>query len=149
MKISQKGLNLIKHFEGLKLNAYQCSAKVWTIGYGSTFFLDGSAVKQFDKLPSESAAEKLLQLTVHKFESGVLKLIGSAKISQNQFDALVCFAFNVGLRNLNVSTLLKRVKENPNNPAIRAEFLRWNKAGGKILNGLTRRRIAEADLYFS
>lgn len=149
MNISNKGLSLIKEFEGLRLNAYLCSAGVPTIGYGSTFYPNGGKVKMGDKLNDEKEAEFLLHKTVERFENGVNRLLDKTSVTQSQFDALVSFAFNLGLGNLEKSTLLRKVKTNPNDPSIADEFLRWNKAGGKVLAGLTRRREAEAKLYFA
>lgn len=147
MNISNKGLSLIKEFEGLRLNTYLCSAGVPTIGYGSTFYPNGDKVKMGDKLNDEKEAEFLLHKTVERFEKGVNRLLDKTSVTQSQFDALVSFAFNLGLGNLEKSTLLRKVKANPNDPSIADEFLRWNKAGGKVLAGLTRRREAEAKLY--
>lgn len=148
MNISNKGLSLIKEFEGLRLNAYLCSAGVPTIGYGSTFYPNGDKVKIGDKLNDEKEAEFLLHKTVERFEKGVDRLLDKTSVTQSQFDALVSFAFNLGLGNLEKSTLLRKVKANPNDPSIADELLRWDKAGGKVLAGLTRRREAEAKLYF-
>ena len=147
MKVNSKGIQLIKTFEGCLLNAYLCPAKVWTIGYGSTQYLDGKPVKPGDKITQQQAEELLID-TVNIFAQGVEKLI-KVELNDNQFSALVSFAFNLGIGNLQKSTLLKKVNENPNNHMIRTEFAKWNKAGGKVLNGLTRRRNAESQLYFS
>lgn len=149
MKLSAKGLSLIKEFEGLRLTAYLCSAGVPTIGYGSTFYPNGDKVKLGDKLNSEGEAEFLLSKTTEKFIDGVNRLLGSTEVSQPQFDALVSFAFNIGLGNIEKSTLLRKVKANPNDVSIADEFLRWDKAGGKVVNGLKIRRRKEAELYFS
>lgn len=147
MKVNSKGIQLIKTFEGCLLNAYLCPAKVWTIGYGSTQYLDGKPVKPGDKITQQQAEELLID-TVNIFAEGVSKLI-KVELNDNQFSALVSFAFNLGIGNLQKSALLKKVNENPNNHMIRTEFAKWNRAGGKVLNGLTRRRNAESQLYFS
>ena len=146
MKISQIGKDLIIHFEGEKLTAYLCSAGVPTIGIGSTFYEDGSKVKLGDKITKERS-RKLFDAIADKFSSQVFKEL-KKPVKQQQFDALVSFAFNVGMGNFRKSTLLKKVNANPNDATIRNEFLKWNKAGGKVLNGLTKRREAEAKLYF-
>ena len=146
MKLNKAGKDLIKSFEGCKLVAYQCSAGKWTIGYGNTFFENGEAVKPGDRITQEKADE-LFELIVSNFESKVDKLIKTI-LTENQFSALVSFCYNVGENNLAKSTLLKKINFNPNDPSIRAEFMKWNKAGGKVLNGLVRRREAEAKLYF-
>jgi lysozyme len=149
-----KGIPIIRKYEGLKLNAYECPASVplppsrkfWTIGYGSTFYENGSRVQQGDKITLDRA-DRLLFHTVGKFEAQVRNLVKS-QLNDNQFGALTSFAFNVGAGALQKSTLLKKVNANPNDQTIRAEFMRWNRAGGRVLNGLTRRRQEEADLYF-
>ena len=146
MKLNEAGKTLIKSFEGLKLTAYKCSANKDTIGYGNTFYEDGTPVKPGDKITKERA-ESLFELIAAEFESKV-KQLNLPVLSDNQFSALVSFAYNAGLTNLVKSTLFRKVRANPNDPTIRDEFMKWNKAGGKVLNGLTRRRQAEADLYF-
>ena len=148
MKLDKKGYDLIANFEGLVLKPYLCSAGVPTIGYGSTFYENGVKVKLTDKPITKERADQLLVNTADKFALKVAELIKS-KVSQNQFNALVSFAFNVGLTALEKSTLLRLVNINPNDGNIAKEFLRWNKAGGKVLTGLTNRRIKESSLYFT
>jgi len=146
--ISKKGVDLIKSFEGLRLKPYLCSAKVPTIGYGNTFYENGSKVTLKDEAITEARATELLEWSLKKFEQYVDSYCIDS-INQNQFDALVSFCYNLGPANLKSSTLLKKVNKDPNDPTIRAEFMKWNKAGGRALVGLTRRREAEANLYFS
>lgn len=141
MRTSQAGINLIKQFESLRLEAYRCPAGIWTIGYGHT-----AGVRRGDRI-DERKAEQLLTDDLRQFEDVVNRECPG--INQNQFDALVSFTFNVGTGNFQKSTLLKCVKANPLNVNIRYEFSRWNKANGTVLSGLIRRRKAEADLYFS
>ena len=141
MKTSYKGIALIKDFEGLRLGAYYCSAGVLTIGYGHT-----GGVKEGD-LITEQKAEQLLQDDLKKFENGVLRLV-RVPLNQNQFDALVSFAFNLGVGNLGKSTLLKMLN-NRDYKGAAGQFVRWNKAGGKELAGLTRRRLAESAMFLS
>jgi lysozyme len=148
VKISTRGLDLIKSFEGLVLTPYVCSGGVATIGYGNTFYENGKRVTMRDRRITEARAHELLLFSLVSFEQHVDSFCVDT-ITQNQFDALVSFCYNVGPSNLRNSTLLKKVNANPNDPTIRAEFLRWNRAGGRPLAGLTRRRTAEADLYFS
>jgi lysozyme len=147
MKVNNLGIDLMHFFEGCKLEAYQCSAKVWTIGWGNTFYENGTPVKQGDKI-TQDRADSLFVFVANKFADEIKKLI-KTNLSENQFSALVCFAYNVGTGNLAKSTLLKKVNANPNDATIANEFLRWNKAGGKELLGLTRRRTAESKLYFT
>jgi lysozyme len=147
MKVNKLGIDMMHHFEGCKLQAYQCSAKVWTIGWGNTYYQDKRPVKQGDKVTQDQANE-LFEMVMNEFAIEVRKAL-TKEVSENQFSALVCFAYNVGIGNLKKSTLLKKVNVNPNDETIAAEFAKWNKAGGKVLNGLVRRRKAEADLYFT
>ena len=148
MRLDKKGYDLIKSFEGLSLKPYKCSAGVPTIGYGSTYYENGIKVQMSDAPITGARAEILLKNVADRFAQKVANLI-KKPITQNQFNALVSFAFNVGSGALASSTLLKLVNENPNNAMISKEFLKWNKAGGKAVQGLTNRRIKESALYFS
>lgn len=147
MKPSSKCFDLIKREEGLRLDAYLDQVGVPTIGYGNTFFPDGKKVQIGNKI-TKDFAEAMLQTTVTRFAEAVAGLI-KKPVNQNQFDALVSFAYNVGTAALSKSTLLKFVNANPDEPMIRGEFQKWIKAGGRILPGLVRRRKNEADLYFT
>lgn len=146
--ISQKVLNIIKESEGLYLHPYKCPAGVWTIGYGLTFYPDGKPVTRNDPPITKDQAEQFLLTAVGKFSSQVRKLVTS-KININQLSALTSFAYNVGIGALKGSTLLRKVNANPNDPTITDEFRKWNKASGKVLPGLTKRREKEAEAYFS
>jgi len=146
MKPSQQCYDLIKSFEGLSLKAYLDPIGIPTIGYGSIRHPNGDRVRMGDKITLQQAGEYLAH-EVKEFADMVSML--APNINQSQFDALVSFAFNLGSGNLRASTLLKKVRNNPADPTIRQEFLKWNRAGGQVLRGLTRRRKAEADLYFS
>ena len=148
MNISKTGIQLLKDFEGLRLNAYKCSAGVPTIGYGSCFYPDKSNVKMGDVLRDKEEAEVLLVNTLKDYDIYVSKYTKSVKLTQHQFDALVCFAFNVGLGNLSKSTLLKKVLANPNDETIPSEFAKWNRGCGVVLQGLVKRRKKEGELYF-
>ena len=147
-KASQKGLDLIKRFEGLELKPYKCPAGIPTIGYGNTYYPSGSKVKLTDPAITKEKAEELLKFLLGSYEKDVDSFCRD-DINQNQFDALVSFAYNCGPRSLKSSTLLKKVNTNPKDVTIADEFMMWNKAGGHVLVGLTKRRQAEADLYFS
>ena len=148
MKIDKRGLDLIKEFEGLRLSPYLCSANVPTIGYGNTFYENGTKVKMTDPPITRQRADALLVLIADRFASQVFNLI-KKPVTQNQFNALVSFAFNIGLAGLSRSTLLRLVNNNPNDGNIAKEFLRWNRAGGRVVQGLTNRRIKESALYFT
>lgn len=147
-KTGEKGIALIKSFEGFKSKPYLCPSRVATIAYGATFYPDGRKVTLSDPPINEAQGTDLLKSMLVTFEKYVDSYCVDT-VNQNQFDALVSFAYNVGVANLKSSTLLKKVNINPNDPTIRLEFNKWNKGGGKVLAGLTRRRQAEADLYFS
>lgn len=146
MNLNEAGKNLIKSFEGCKLKAYKCPAGLNTIGFGSTFYPDGTKVKEGDVITKERADE-LFDLIVSDFAEKVRPLI-KKELSDNNFSALVSFSYNAGVGNLKNSTLLKKVNANPNDETIRGEFLKWVRANNKVLTGLERRRKAEADLYF-
>jgi lysozyme len=147
MQLNDKGKDLIKFYEGCKLVAYKCSAAKDTIGYGNTFFEDGRPVKPGDKITQERANE-LFEIIAKDFADKVAPLIKSS-VTPNQFAALTSFAYNAGIGNLKSSTLLKKVNANPNDPSIELEYKKWDKAGGKVLAGLTKRRAAESKLYFT
>lgn len=155
-KVREAGLNLIKKYEGFKSKPYLCPASVPTIGFGSTYYEDGHKVKLTDPSISEAEASSLLEALLVSYEKGVKSIITS-ELTQNQFDALVCFVYNLGLGALQrkeggkivQTTICKKVNLNPNDPTIKEEFLRWNKAGGRVIAGLTKRREEEAKLYFS
>ena len=139
MNIGTKGLEMIKHFEGLELNAYQCAAGVWTIGYGHTKGVQKGMVI------SEDTANEMLVEELNEYESYITGLV-TVELNQNQFDAMVSWVYNLGVGNLKASTLLK-VLNAGDYDGVPAQMMRWNKAGGKVLEGLTRRRQAEADLF--
>jgi len=148
MKTSNKGLELIKRYEGLEINPYLCPANVPTIGYGATYYPGGNKVTMSDNVITESYAETLLLSMLGRYEDGVSRYV-QVDINQNQFDALVSFAYNLGLGALKSSTLLKRVNANPCDENIIYQFRRWTKAGGVELSGLVKRRNEESILYFS
>lgn len=141
MKISQDGLNLIKEFEGFSADAYLCPAGVWTIGYGHIGNVEeGQTV-------TEEEAEELLRHDVAFAEDAVTDYV-EGDLTQGQFDALVCFVYNIGAGAFRTSTLLYLLNQG-NSEGAAEQFLRWNKAGGKVLAGLTRRRKAERELFLS
>ncbi|EKK5925231.1 lysozyme [Enterobacter hormaechei] len=144
MQTSEKGIALIKQFEGCKLTAYQDSVGVWTIGYGWTQPVDGKPIRAGMTIKQETA-ERLLKTGLVSYESDVSRLV-KVGVTQGQFDALVSFMYNLGARSLSTSTLLRKLNAGDYAGAA-DEFLRWNKAGGKVINGLTRRREAERALF--
>lgn len=140
MRISPAGVNLIKKFEGFVAKAYKCPAGVWTIGYGHT----GPDVTPGLQLTTEQV-DALLVRDLLRYEAPVNKLV-TVELTQNQFDALVSFVYNVGEGNFSKSTLLKHLNNGDKDKAA-AQFLVWNKAGGVELPGLVRRRAAERELF--
>lgn len=146
MQTSDKGIAMIKQFEGCKLTAYQDSVGVWTIGYGWTKPVDGKPIRAGMTIKQETA-ERLLKTGLVSYESDVSRLV-KVGLTQGQFDALVSFTYNLGARSLSTSNLLRKLNAGDYAGAA-DEFLRWNKAGGKVLNGLTRRREAERALFLS
>ncbi|CAI2081348.1 lysozyme [Serratia ficaria] len=146
MQISDKGISLIKEFEGCRLKAYQDSVGVWTIGYGWTQPVDGRKIGP-GMVSDQATAERLLKCGLVQYEQGVNQLV-KVIITQGQFDALVSFAYNLGLRSLSTSTLLRKLNAGDKQGAA-DEFGKWVNAGGVRLNGLVKRRAAERELFLS
>jgi len=146
MKVSQIGLDLIAEFEGFRSKAYQDIVGVWTIGYGTTFYHNGRRVKQGDTITKEDAfihLENVANSFLETVESYV-----KAELTQNEIDAIASLIYNVGTGNFIKSTLLKKINAELFDEAGN-QFLRWNRAGGKEVAGLTRRREAERELFLS
>jgi len=141
MIISKRGLNLIKKWEALRLTAYQDTGGVWTIGYGHT----GLDVKR-DMTITKARADELLAADVKWAENGVKRALGGAAVTQNQFDAMVSLAFNIGLHAFRVSTLLRKFKAGDVAGAA-GEFPKWKYDGGVVVDGLVNRRAAERALF--
>lgn len=140
MKASETAIELIKELESYRKHAYLCAGGRWTVGYGHT-----EGVKLGDKMEKDEAERKLKD----RIEKDAAWLSGMVlKLNQNQFDALLSFIYNVGRRAFEESTLLRLILRNPNDLQIKVQFLRWNKAKGQIVSGLTKRRIRETELYF-
>ena len=147
-KTSKNGIAFIIKYEGFKSKPYLCPANVPTIGYGATYYPNGQKVKLTDPAIDEKHASLLLEAMLNPYEKAVDSYCRD-DINQNQFDALVSFAYNLGNSALKSSTLLKKANANPNDKTIRNEFLKWVNADGKRLKGLVIRRTDEADLYFT
>ncbi|RFS16993.1 lysozyme [Emticicia sp. C21] len=149
MKLSENGLKEIKSSEAFRAKPYQDIVGVWTIGYGSTYYPDGTKVTKTDAPITEPQASELL---LHVFNQDFAPNIPEG-LNQNQYDALASFIYNVGKAGFNKSTLKKKVLANSNDVTIKAEFLKWNKVtkeGKKVVSkGLTNRRKREAKLYFT
>lgn len=139
MRTSQVGIDLIKNSEGLRLSAYQDSVGVWTIGYGATRTVVAGMSITVDQ------AERMLQNDISRFEPGLDTLV-KVSLNQHQWDALMSFVYNLGAGSLASSTLLKMLNAGDYAGAA-DQFLRWNKAGGNVLAGLTTRRTAERKMF--
>jgi lysozyme len=139
MRTSQSGIDLIKSCEGLRLTAYQDSVGVWTIGYGATRAVVAGMSITLDQ------AERMLQNDISRFEPSIDALVKVA-LNQHQWDALMSFVYNLGAGNLASSTLLKLLNAGDYAGAA-DQFLRWNKAGGNVLSGLTARRSTERQMF--
>lgn len=166
LRLIDKGINLIKSFEGIpdgnpktvNLDPYICPAGYWTIGWGHVVRVNGKMLKgaenkalayaQYPNGITIAQAEELLKQDIVTFIDAIKKML-KVELNDNQDNALISFAFNLGPGNLAKSTLLKKVNANPNDPTIRNEFMKWVSKGTAFEKGLTRRRAAEADLYFS
>lgn len=142
MRISKEGLRLLKAFEGLRLEAYKDVVGVLTIGYGHT----GHDVHP-GLVISEDDAEQLLLKDIAQFEDCVNDVV-VVHLNQSEFDSCVCLAYNIGCKAFEGSTLLKLLNED-NRDAAAQQFLRWNKAGGKVVDGLSNRRRAEMGLFLA
>jgi lysozyme len=151
MNIGQKGLHLIKEFEGFYPRPYKDPVGIWTIGYGTIKYPDGRSVQPNDPPIDEKTAETFLLAEIRGIENFLNNNL-KVNLNQNQFDALCSFAYNLGINALKNSTLFKLVNQNPNDPNIRNEFLKWDKGriNGelKVIPGLYKRRVAESNLYF-
>ena len=143
MKASELIKTKIKEWEGLRLTAYKCPAGVLTIGYGHT----GADVTS-GKTITQAEADALFDKDIAQFERQVAAVVGAVNLRQCQWDAIVSLAYNIGIGNFGRSTLLSKLKSYADNPAIRGEFARWNRAGGKVQPGLVKRRDWEARRYF-
>lgn len=147
--MTEEGLRLLKQFEGFRMEAYRCAAGVWTIGYGNTQYEDGSKVKEGDKITKEEA-ERLLLLKVEEFEGAIKIALKDNKtvLPPVCISALTLLAYNIGITAFFKSTLYKVLRKDANDlKGIEQQWLRWNKAGGKVLAGLSKRREQEYDMY--
>jgi len=148
-KVNKTTIELVKSFEGLFLKPYLCPAGIPTIGFGSISYPNGQSVILSDPAITEEQATEYLQFEINEKAAGVEKMV-SEELTDNEFGALVSFAYNLGLGSLHGSTLLKLLnagKDTVDREAVGDQFLRWNKADGKVLAGLTRRRQAERALF--
>jgi lysozyme len=150
-KINKAGLDLIKSFEGFSSKPYPdpgTGAEPYTIGYGSTYYEDHTKITMQDSPISEDRALQLLEFEVNEKATAVEKLV-KVQLNDNEFAALVSFAYNCGIGNLTSSTLLKLLNANADKTAVGDQFLKWDHAAGKVMAGLTRRRQAERSLFLT
>lgn len=145
MKASNACLEIIRQYEGFRATPYLCPAGVWTIGYGSTRYADGTAVKSSDPKVTQAQADEIMRATLNQYEDAVNRYV-QVPISQNAFDALVDFAYNAGAKNLLNSTLLRKLNLKDYAGAA-VEFGKWVFGGGSVLPGLVKRRAAEKELF--
>ena len=143
MKISQQGIDLIRRFEGCKLKPYLCPAGYWTVGYGHV--IGNGKTKPEKQLYTQEEVNELLRTDLARFEQGVLRYC-PVHLTQFEFDSLVSFSFNLGLGVLQRSTLRRKILRQDKQAAAR-NILKYNKAGGQVLKGLTRRREAEYRMF--
>lgn len=147
--MTEEGLRMLKQFEGFRAEAYKCAAGVWTIGYGNTVYADGSKVKEGDRITAEEA-ERLLLVKVEEFEGAIKIALKDNKIVLPPvcISALTLLAYNIGITAFFKSTLYKVLRKDANDlKEIERQWLRWNKAGGRVLVGLSKRREQEYDMY--
>lgn len=147
MKLTKEGIDLIHEFESCRLEAYLCPANKWTIGWGNTYYADGSPVKNGDRI-TQAQADRLFEIIINRKVAQVRKVV-PPNLNDEQFSALVSFVYNIGITKFKSSTLLKRVIADKDDPDIAYQFSRWINKGTSFENGLRRRRKAEAELYFS
>lgn len=145
--VSDATVEMIKEFESFRENAYLDAAGIWTIGYGNTYYRDGSPVKKGDVITlSEGIA--LYHDILNEFAADVNELV-RVELNDCQFGAIVSLTYNIGVGAFKKSTLLRKLNADPNDPSIKTEFGKWVRAGGRTLNGLVKRRKKESDFYFS
>jgi GH24 family phage-related lysozyme (muramidase) len=149
LKVGPKALALIHHFEQCKLNAYRDAVGIPTIGWGMTYYPDGSRVQMGDKITQDQADDMFARIMDLDFAGPVRKALGDTPTTPAQFGAMCALAYNIGLKGFTGSSVLRRHRAGASDADVTAAFQMWNKGGGKILNGLVRRRNAEAALYRS
>ena len=146
MKTSQRGIALIKKFEGCRLKAYKCPANIWTIGYGHTGVVNGKPITEKTTI-TELMAETLLVIDLQRFEKAINQLV-KKPLTQNNFDSLISFVFNIGISAFEKSSMLKLINQGHFDLAAQ-QFDRWIYGGGKKLAGLIKRRAEEKMLFLS
>lgn len=148
MKLNDKGLALIKQWEGFRSKPYLDPVGIPTIGYGTITYPDGRKVTIKDAPVTEAQATQYLLRHIATIEPLIVKAL-EVKLNDNRYSAIVSFVYNLGIGNFRRSTLLQTINAAPGAPGIRTEFMKWVNANGRKLEGLVKRRTAEADLYFT
>lgn len=146
MHVSDNFFTILKKFEGFISCPYKDQVGIPTIGIGTTYYPGGKKVSMDDPCITLDKAFEYVRNYIAPVEALISSELPNA--NQNQFDSLVSFAYNVGTEGFRSSTLLKKAKKNITDPTIRDEFMKWKKAGGKVIQGLVKRREQEANLYF-
>ena len=146
MRCNDEGREIVKFFEGFRSSVYSCSAGVPTIGWGSTYYTDGTRVSPGDPEISKEQAEDLLVFGLRTAENAVARLVKPVALNENQFSSLVSFVYNIGSGNFQSSTLRQRLRRKDYSKAA-LEFPKWRRANGRILRGLVERRKREKALF--
>lgn len=149
LKVGPKALALIHHFEQCRLNAYRDAVGVPTIGWGMTYYPDGSRVQMGDRITQDEADDMFAQILERDFAGPVRNALGDAQTSPAQFGSMCALAYNIGVKGFTGSSVLRRHRASASDAEVTKAFQMWTKAGGRVLNGLVRRRNAEAALYRS
>jgi len=147
LTVNAIAIALLHHFEQCRLNAYIDAVGVPTIGWGSTYYPSGERVKMGDKITQAQADDMFARIMERDFAAPIRSLLGSTPTTADQFGAMVSLAYNIGFDGFKGSSVFRRHRERASGADVTAAFLMWNKGGGKVLAGLTRRRNAEAALY--
>ena len=149
LKVGPKALALIHHFEQCRLVAYRDAVGIPTIGWGMTYYPDGSRIQMGDRITQEQADAMFAQILERDFAGPVRKALGETETNAAQFGAMCALAYNIGLKGFTGSSVLRRHRAGADDGEVTKAFQMWNKGGGRVLNGLIRRRNAEAALYRS
>jgi lysozyme len=145
-RINEAGLQLIHEFEQLRLTPYLCPSGIPTLGWGNTYYPDGTRVTLDDRTITEKEADGIFLCVLEDFE-GFIERTVKVPLTDNEFAALVSFTYNVGTHAFRTSTLLKELNSGYDREEVAKQFARWNQGGGRVLNGLIRRRKAEKELF--
>lgn len=146
VKVSNAGIQLIKHHEGVRYKPYTCPAGLWTVGVGHLIGNGKSLPREWNKTFTQAEVDGLLKYDLTRFERGICKMLPNVFLRQHEFDALVSFAFNLGLGTFQRSTIRQALLRGDKEQAM-ASLMKYCRAGGKILKGLQNRRLDERKLF--